>query len=460
MTIHDDAPADFPAQQVPLSPEQSDWLASAVAQIDEERMRRFDLAITAIHSPTGEERELAEWLVEHMAGLGLDASYQAVDDRSGNAVGRHAGAGGGPSLLLYAPLDTHLRADPAEDVPWVGPELRLDMVPTPYVAHNGDVIGLGSANPKGMITALTEAVRAVTAAGVPLRGGLVLAFAGGGMPWLPRGPAGHGLGTGVTHMLTGGAEGGGGGGVTADYAIICKPGWAVAWEEVGLCWFKVTVKGQLGYAGMTHTFPGFRNANVHAATFIQALEAWLPEYQARNTSGLCSPQGAIAAVRSGWPDKPAFTSAAAEVYVDLRINPRTTPEDVRDQFAGAIAAIGAEHPEIDLAWEMYAAYPGAVTDPASWVVQACMRGWEYVEGTAHHAITGTSGQTDASAIRNAGIPTARLGYPPVPTVPPEWAGFGGLGVVHIPDLAKVTKAIVYAIVDTCTRTRADVGLEG
>src|SRR6266511_6352437 len=57
------------------------------------------------------------------------------------------------------------------------------------------------------------------------------------------------------------------------------------------CWFKVTVRGQMGYAGMTRSFPNFRNAVVHAATFVLALEEWLPKYQARNTSGLCSPQG-------------------------------------------------------------------------------------------------------------------------------------------------------------------------
>jgi acetylornithine deacetylase/succinyl-diaminopimelate desuccinylase-like protein len=247
-------------------------------------------------------------------------------------------------------------------------------------------------------------------------------------------------------------------GVTADFAIICKPGWAAAWEEVGLCWFKVTVRGQMGYAGMTRSFPHFRNAIVHAATFILALEEWLPRYQERNTSGLCSPQGAIAAIRGGWPHKPAFPTAATEVYIDLRCNPRTSPAAVKAQFAEAIAEICAQHPELTLDWDMYAAYPGSYTDPDNWIVQSTMRGWEFVEGTTHHAITGTSGQTDASALRSAGIPTVRIGYPPVPTIPPEWQGFGGLGISHIPNLVKVTRAILYAIIDTCTRSRSEVGL--
>jgi acetylornithine deacetylase/succinyl-diaminopimelate desuccinylase-like protein len=447
-----DVPVEVPVKRVSLSTEQRLWLEQAVSLVDEARMRAFNRAITDIHSPTGEEREASEWLVAHMRDMGLDAFYQPLDERSGNAVSRLRG-GGGPSLLLYAPIDTHLRADPEEDVPWVGPELRPDMLPKAYIADNGDVIGLGAANPKGMVTALTEAVRCVRLAGVPLRGELILAFAAGGMPVMPaKGEPrqNHGLSSGVIHMLTHG--------VTADFAIICKPGWAAAWEEVGLCWFKVTVRGQMGYAGMTRTLPNFRNAVVHAATFVLALEEWLPKYQARNTSGLCAPQGAIAAIRGGWPHKPAFPSAAVEVYIDLRCNPRSPPAAVKAQFAAAVDDILRQHPELSLDWEMTAAYPGSYTDPENWIVQSAMRGWEYVEGTSHQALTGTSGQTDASALRHLGIPTVRIGYPPVPTVPPAWQGFGGLGVSHIPNLAKVSRAIIYAIIDTCTRSRDEVGL--
>ena len=50
------------------------------------------------------------------------------------------------------------------------------MLPHGSIAANGDVIGLGSANPKGMITALTEAVRCIRSAGVPLTGDVLLAL--------------------------------------------------------------------------------------------------------------------------------------------------------------------------------------------------------------------------------------------------------------------------------------------
>src|SRR5262252_8484242 len=100
-----------------LSPEQRTWFEAAAALIDVERLYRLNREITAIHSPTGRERAASEYMVRHLAGIGLEASYQRI-----------RGSGGGPSLLLYAPIDTHLDATD-DDVPWVGPQLRPDMIP-------------------------------------------------------------------------------------------------------------------------------------------------------------------------------------------------------------------------------------------------------------------------------------------------------------------------------------------
>src|SRR5215467_13305861 len=110
-----DISSDVSVKPVLLSREQRGWLEQAVSCIDEERMRAFNCALTCIHSPTGEERAASEWMVQQMRELGIDAFYQLLDEYSGNAVGRLKGTGGGPSLLLYAPIDTHLCADPRAD---------------------------------------------------------------------------------------------------------------------------------------------------------------------------------------------------------------------------------------------------------------------------------------------------------------------------------------------------------
>lgn len=436
-----------------LSTEQKAWFEAAAALIDEKRLYKLDFDLTAIHSPTGRERAASEFMVDTLAQAGLDAWYQPMGEASGNAVARLRGSGGGPSLLLYAPIDTHLEANPETDIPWVGPTLRPDMVPEP-IEQDGLIIGLGAANPKAMVTTQAEAARVVRAAGIPLKGDLLVGFAGGGMPVDLAGPGNRGLSDGVFHMLTRG--------VYADFALVMKPGNAVYYEEPGLCWFKVSVKGTMGYAGVGRGVPGYRSSIVPATTVITELDAWLPVYTERNSSGQIMPNGWVAAVRAGWPDRVAFPSATTEIYLDIRCSPRTPPAEVAAQFGEAIADILARHPDIELDWEMIASTPGASTDPENWIIKSATRAWEEVEGQPHEPPRRTGGQTDISTIRNLGIPTARTGWVAMPEAAPDEyrQGLGGMGVMNAPDIARTCRKLVYSIIDTCTRTREEVGCIG
>jgi acetylornithine deacetylase/succinyl-diaminopimelate desuccinylase-like protein len=432
-----------------LSAAQRQWFDAAAALIDIDRLYRVNCEITSIHSPTGRERAASEYMTRYLEAMGVEASYQAMGEASGNAVGRIRGKGDGPSLLLYAPIDTHLEGN-ADDLPWVGPSLRPDMVPEVREA-DGLVIGLGASNPKAMVATLAEAIRVVRVANVPLKGDLFVAYGGGGMPVDLAAYDHRGLSDGVSHLITRG--------VHTDFALVMKPGNAVYHEEPGLCWFRVAVKGNLGYAGMPHNLARFRSSIVPAAKLILELDAWLPRYTERNSSGQVTAQGWISTIRSGWAERVAFPSATTEIFLDLRCNPRTPPAEVKAQFGEAIAEILARHPDIELAWEMIASLPGASTDPENWIIRSAIRAWEEVEGKPHPAPPRTSGQTDISMIRNLGIPTARTGWVSTPEKTPEEyrQGLGGMGVSFPPDFAVTCRKLVYSIIDTCTRTRAEVG---
>src|SRR5439155_1098682 len=77
----------------------------------------------------------------------LDATYQAIDDQQGNALGRLRGSDAGPDLLLYAPTDTAFSGDADEELPWMGSSVRADLAPAGF--RDGDyVVGLGAENPK------------------------------------------------------------------------------------------------------------------------------------------------------------------------------------------------------------------------------------------------------------------------------------------------------------------------
>ena len=155
--------------------------ASATAQVDEDRLRRICLDLASAHSPTGAELPAAKVIGDYFEAAGITPIYQHLSATSANVYARLPGSGGGPSLLLYAPIDTHLEGDPAQDIPAVGAKFRPDMLPVGH-ERDGFVVGLGASNPKGMAATVLEAALALRAADVTLRGDIIVAFAGGGMP--------------------------------------------------------------------------------------------------------------------------------------------------------------------------------------------------------------------------------------------------------------------------------------
>jgi acetylornithine deacetylase/succinyl-diaminopimelate desuccinylase-like protein len=403
-----------------------------------------------IPSPFGEERPIAEFLVGTMAGCGLDAELQPMAGQSANAIGRlRPAANDGPSLLMFAPLDSPFTGRPEDELPWVGDALPPHMVAKAIVGE-GTVTGLSADNPKAHITAAIAAAAAVRQAGARLSGGVTLAFGAGGAPankrpGQDRSDVGHGAG--CRYLLIHGVGG--------DFAIICKPGYAVAWEEVGLTWFRIRVRGVQTYVGRRH-FLAYRNPIEDAATIVAGLTAWFPEYSARHTDGLCAPQGAVGAIEGGWTYKPAFIPAACDIYVDMRISPRMTAAEARAELEAALAAIKAKNPGLRYDVETLVAVEGPATDPRNWIVQSCIRAWEDVEQRPHRPFLNTSGQTEAVILRANGIPTARIGLPAAMGQTAE-KPHHTMGEVAIADVRKLAACLIYAIVDTCTRSRETVG---
>jgi acetylornithine deacetylase/succinyl-diaminopimelate desuccinylase-like protein len=298
---------------------------------------------------------------------------------------------------------------------------------------------------------------ALAQAAVPLRGDLLVGLGSGGMP-VSRSPvpeatrANVGQGNGCSFMLEQG--------VRPDFAVIAKPGTAVAYEEVGLCWFKIVVRGGLDYSGRASALgrpANYRNPILDAMTVIAGLEAWLPEYTARNTSGLVAPRGNVSAIEAGWPDRLAFIPAACNVYLDIRISPRTEPTELLRLLEAELARIQAANPQLELSCEMILAIPGTSTAADNWIVRSTVNAWERENAAAHVWATGTSGATDANILRARGIPTARIGFPRLPANAPHNDVFS-MGVANVPDMVRLTRSLIAIAIDTCTRSRDEVGL--
>jgi acetylornithine deacetylase/succinyl-diaminopimelate desuccinylase-like protein len=402
------------------------------ALVGEDELAQLCLELTAIPSPTGEEGALAEFVARKLEAEGLVAEVQETAEGVANVVGR-LGGGDGPSLMLWAPLDTAVAGGP-EDADWIGEEPRPDWSLPPR-REGEKVIGLGADNPKAFAASAIAAAATLGRSGRPLRGELVVGLAGGTMPVLRR----PGLGAGTRRLLET---------VTPDFCVVLKPGYAVAHEEVGFAWFRIVVPGAMSYTGIRHKGP-YRSPIVAAAKVIEAIEAWLPEYTAANTSGLVAPQGAVNAIRSGDAGVGSFTPMRAELLLDLRISPRGSVEEAQ---AGLEKLLAEHEPTV----ELVASVPPAHTPPESPLVRALVRAWEAEEGKEHVVPGGASGASDAGIIRAAGVHTARVGLP-VPETPSPYPGFS-MGVADAHAMAKLTRVLVNAIVELTMKSREEVGL--
>ena len=418
-------------------------VSATMAEVTRERLLEAVCGVVDIPSATGGERPVAEWIAAHLAGAGLDATTQPLDAQQANAVGTLAGRADGPSVLLYAPLDTFTTGDEELDVPWAAATMRRDMLPQAQV-HGDLVVGLGAGNPKGHVATVMVVLEAMARAGLRLSGDVTAGFGAGGMPSFAvpgaatpgRENTGHGVG--AAFLLERG--------FATDHAIIAKPGWTVSHEEVGLVWIDVEVPGEHTYAGSRHRLP-YRNAATLAARVILLLESWLDEYAAAHEVGTMRPQGVVSSVHGGFERLAASTSALMRLRLDIRLTPEQTAPQVVREVRAQLRPL-EEELGISMRVRQVAAVPGTRTDPESLIVRSTIRAWEQVARQRHQPILANSGATDANILRMRGVPTARVGMPKVLSGPDGGpVDFTlGMNIVDLGEMRRLAEVLVRAVI--------------
>jgi len=116
------------------------------------------------YSNTPGELQLAEFMVQAMRSLGLDAELQPVDGERRNAIGRWRGCGGGKSLLFNGHIDTNPATEGWTVDPWSG---KVD---------DKFIYGIGVSNMKAGDAAYFCAVRTLIDSGVRLKGDVILTY--------------------------------------------------------------------------------------------------------------------------------------------------------------------------------------------------------------------------------------------------------------------------------------------
>lgn len=116
------------------------------------------------YSETPGERALAEYMVDAMRDLGLEANLHPVGEDRVNAIGFWRGTGGGSSLLFNGHLDTNPVTEGWTVDPWGG------------LVDQDFIYGIGVSNMKAGDAASLCAVRTLIKAGLRPRGDVILTY--------------------------------------------------------------------------------------------------------------------------------------------------------------------------------------------------------------------------------------------------------------------------------------------
>ena len=357
----------------------------------------IDMATELVNtaSPTGEEGDMARALERMLREVGCRTELQNIYDDRFNAIGRLAGSGSGPTILMSGHMDTSVRGD--EDY-LVGKGWKNQAVVEP-----DRIWGNGICNMKNAFVSYIAGIDAMRRAGIKLPGDLVVGGTAGEIEMAPidefQGKHYHGYGMGLRFMLIHG--------VTADYHFLGEPTAQVpSTGMMGTTWAKVSVHGDFAHSA-------FHDSTLSALDEMwllwHELTGWIAEYKKENTYAGVVPAVNRACMRGGLPWRAARTCNLAQLYVDIRFPPQRYPVDVQREFTQAVQAIAKAKLKRPVDIHYYMSRPGTELPANHPVVQSVVDAHRETNGVDVPAMFSPPFCTDAIDANRLGIPTCVYG---------------------------------------------------
>ena len=375
----------------------------AVSLVTESAILDATRVLCSRASATGEERALADDVAAWGRRAYPDATWtvDALDASSANLIARSS-QGDARELAIYGHLDTSLTGDALRDRGITG----TDASSAPFAIDasrtlRGFGVGVAKAPSAAGIAAFMSAVTALRAEKIPHR--LTLLLAAGGTHRAAPGPERAAFARGVRHALASGWR--------PDAVLNVKGGPpGVLREEPAAAYLRVTLRRPWSAALARRSAAPDGGLARHTGAVIDAIEAWRERYLAANPGrGQLAPEIAIGAIASGSAEKPDLIPGILEVYVYAVLLPKTDPDSVARELAGALAPRVATLPgSPKVAVDVYAFADGGSAIPAADIVHIAERAWAGHVRPATE-VRGWTGATDGAIFLDRGIPTARMG---------------------------------------------------
>ncbi len=366
-----------------------------------DRDRLVDWASQAIGTPsfTGSEQAMAELMRETFLDLDLQVQWQQVEDGRPNVLGTRAGSGGGPSLMFNGHMDTS----------YSGRETWLRHVPgfqPSAFVEDGRLYGLGISNMKGALACYVEALRALTDAGVRLRGDLMIAAVSGEIEKTQWGEAQgaeyRGYAAGSRHLVSHGG--------VADMCILGEPTESkVVLGHFGSLWLRISTRGPFIHTAFSEGKRG-ENSIVRMRDVLDAVLEWIPTWEDDPENAYRGAKAIVnvGALEGGFGWRVSRTPHRTDLFLDVRVPPTKEMTAARSQVLEMVRGLAERFPEHGIEGEVYVTAPGAEIDEAHPLVGAL--------DEAHAAVFGSLPErdvtrwfSDASVLTRYGIATVNYG---------------------------------------------------
>ena len=428
----------------------------ALKKVSKERVTEIACDLVNIPSPTGYEKNCADYIIDIYNKLGLKVIPQEFDEERANAIGILKGNGTGATLMLNGHIDTSYVGDERylPDKPGYKPKAIID---------DDWIYGLGVYNMKGGLAAFIHAVEAIKAAGIELNGDLVIACVAGEIEKSQvdnyQGQLYRGGVCGTWYAITHGA--------IADFAVVGEPtGMTVMRAHGGYVWTRITLVGDPKHTVFGRTQDNTINNMMKVA---QKVQEWGDDYEKRQSYLGMDASVTLSAIEGGWPYRCSRVPVYCTLYVDTRLMPGQSPLQVQRELEALVKKVQEEDEDIGrlhLDMNIFMNQWGSECEPEEYVFQEMQAAHKEIMGSEPD-ITAVPFASDACELVAHGIPALNYGPSGRTRTLATGTHYGDaqsdwnpeLGEhLNIDDLFNSTQVYVSLIINTLTKTREELGI--
>jgi acetylornithine deacetylase len=318
------------------------------------------------------EVEIAAYVADEMAGLGLDVTVDEAGPSRPNVVGRRAGTGQGRSLMLNGHTDT------------VGVEGMAD--PFSAAVRDGRLYGRGAYDMKASLAAMLGAVKALAEAGITLAGDLVIAAVA---------DEEH-ASLGTEHLCER---------VWCDGAIVAEPtDLTICRAHRGFIWYRIVTTGRAAHGSR---YQEGVDANLHMGRVLAALDELAQDLIHCDPHPLMGPPSLNASLLAGGSEISVY-AARSVLQMERRTIAGESVAGCTDELQAILDRLAEEDPTFSGSVESFFSRDPFDVPADAAIVQA-------VEGAARDVLgrtpehVGQTFWTDAGLLAGAGTETVLIG---------------------------------------------------